>query len=117
MVSIRQAPRQHWNMLEETSLQLMRTSSNDIRRGNMGTHHPSKEQASSRTNKDEKEYVKYHITGQISRQGTSTGYEITDGHHVLRPGNPTKEKDLEEDRRDVGETNETTTERVPSGRG
>ena len=31
----------------------MRTSSNDIRRGNMGTH-PSKEQDSSRTNKDGK---------------------------------------------------------------
>ena len=34
-------------MLDETSLQLMRTSSNDIRRGNMGTHHPSKEQVGS----------------------------------------------------------------------
>ena len=44
-------------MLEKTSLQLMRTSSNGIWRGNMGTHHPSKEQASSRTNKDGKEYV------------------------------------------------------------
>ena len=30
-------------------------SCNDIRRGNMGTHQPSKEQASSRTNKDGKE--------------------------------------------------------------
>ena len=39
----------------------MRTSSNNIRCENMSTHHPSKEQASSRTNKDEKEYIKHHI--------------------------------------------------------
>ena len=42
----------------------MHTSTNDILHGNMGTHHPSKEQASSRTNKDGKEYVKHHIQGQ-----------------------------------------------------
>ena len=30
----------------------------------MGTHDPNKEQASSRTNKDGKKYVKYHILGQ-----------------------------------------------------
>ena len=30
----------------------------------MVTHHPSKEQASSRPNKDGKEYVKHHIPGQ-----------------------------------------------------
>ena len=35
--------------LKSQHLQLMRTSSNDIRRGNMGTHHPCKKQASSRT--------------------------------------------------------------------
>ena len=46
-------------MLEETGLQLMRTASNDIRRGNMGTRQPRKEQASSRTNKDGKEYVQH----------------------------------------------------------
>ena len=45
-------------MLEETSLQLMRTSSNDIRRGNMGTHRPNKEQVSSRNSKDGKEIGK-----------------------------------------------------------
>ena len=44
-------------MLEETNLQLMCTSSNDVRHRNMGTHHPSKEEASSSTNKDGKEYV------------------------------------------------------------
>ena len=33
-------------------------------------------------------------------QGMSAGYEITDGHCVSPPGNPTKGKDLEEDRRD-----------------
>ena len=42
----------------------MHTSSNDIRRRNMDTHHPSKEQVSSCTNKDGKEYVKHHIAGQ-----------------------------------------------------
>ena len=64
---IRQAPRhlqgQHYNMLDETHLQLMRTSSNDMPRGNMGTHHPCKEQSSSRINKDGKEYVKHNIPG------------------------------------------------------
>ena len=38
-------------------------------------------------------------------QGTSAEYEITGGHCVSPPRNPTKGKDLEEDRRDVGETN------------
>ena len=37
--------------------------------------------------------------------GTSAGYERTDGHSVSPTGNPTKVKDLEADRRDVGETN------------
>ena len=56
-------------MLEETSLQLKRSSSNDIRRGNIDIHHPSKEQASSRINKDGKgkEYVKHHIPGQKNK--------------------------------------------------
>jgi len=88
-------------MLEETSLQFMRTSSNDIRRGNMGTYHSSKEQSSSRTNKDGKEYVKHHIldrnintwvrektkvtdvSEQVRRRKwTSAGYEVADGHSV-----------------------------------
>ena len=72
MGSIREAPRHlqgyNWNMLEETNLQLMRTSNNDIRCGNMDTHHPSKEQASCRTNKDGKEYVKHHIPGQKNKK-------------------------------------------------
>ena len=38
-------------------------------------------------------------------QGTSAGYEITDGHCLSLPGKPTKGKRLEEYRRDVGETN------------
>ena len=54
-------------MLEETILQLMRTSSNDIRHGNMGTHHPSKEQASRRTQKDGKECVKYDMPWQKNK--------------------------------------------------
>ncbi|KAK2183656.1 hypothetical protein NP493_301g03000 [Ridgeia piscesae] len=57
----------NWSMLEETSLQLMPTSSKSIRRGNMVTPHPSKEQASSRTNKDGKEYVKHHIPEQNNK--------------------------------------------------
>ena len=39
----------------------MRNSSSDIRRVNMDTHHTCKEQATSCTNKDEKEYVKHHM--------------------------------------------------------
>ena len=54
-------------MLEETNLQLMRASSNDIRRGNIGILQLSKEQASSLTNTDEKKYVKYHISGQKNK--------------------------------------------------
>ena len=51
-------------------------------------------------------------------QGTSAGYEIKDGHRVSPTGNTTKGKhQKEEDRRDVGKTNQTTTGRVPSGRG
>ena len=38
-------------------------------------------------------------------QGTSAGYGITDGQCLSSPGNPTKGKDLDEDRQDVGETN------------
>ena len=56
-------------MLEETSLQLMRTSSIDLRReNNMGIHNPSKEQASSNTNKDRKEYAKHHIPGHENKR-------------------------------------------------
>ena len=43
----------------------VRTSSNGIRRRNMGTHQPSKEQASSRTYKDGKEY--HLILGQKNK--------------------------------------------------
>jgi len=63
-------------MLEDTSLQLKRTSSNDIWRGNMGTHHPSKEQATSRTNKDGKEYVKHPIPDRTPK----TSVKKTKGH-------------------------------------
>ena len=94
----------------------------------MGTHHPSKEQVTRSTNKDGKEYVKDHIPEQKNKhpgnkktkvtdvieqvrrqsgsgQGMSAGYEITNGHCVSPPGNPTKGKDLEEDRREGEETN------------
>ena len=54
-------------MLEEINLHLMLTSSNDLRRGNMGTHHPSKEQGSSRTNKNGKEYVIHHMQEQKNK--------------------------------------------------
>ena len=43
-----------------TRLQLMRTSRNDMRRGNMGSHQPSNEQARSYTNTDGKKYVTHH---------------------------------------------------------
>ena len=46
-------------MHEETSLQLMRISINDIRRVNIDTHQPSKEQANGRIKKDGKKYVIY----------------------------------------------------------
>ena len=52
-------------MLEETSLPT-HAYFQQWRR-NMGTHHPSKEKASSRTNKDGKEYVKHHIPGQKNK--------------------------------------------------
>ena len=55
--------------------------------------------------------------GSGHRQGTSAGYEIIDGVCVLPPGDPMKGKDLEEDRRDVGDTSYMTTGRVPFGRG
>ena len=71
MDSIRQTPWElqwyHWNLLEEISIQLMRTSSNDIRRGNMGTRQSSKDQASNRTNKYGNEYAKHHINGQKTK--------------------------------------------------
>ena len=45
----------------------MRISSNDVGRENMATHYPSKEQTSSRTDKDVKENVKNHIPGQKNK--------------------------------------------------
>ena len=36
-------------MLEETHLQLMRNSTNGIRRGNVGTHHPKNKLAAAQT--------------------------------------------------------------------
>ncbi len=105
-------------MLEEISLQLMRTSSNDIRHGNIGTHQPRKEQASSRTSKDGKNYVTQHIPGQKNKHLVREKTKVTDvneqvrrrkwtwaGHCVSPPGNPTNRKDLHEDRRDGRQTN------------
>ena len=63
MDSIHQAL-QHWNVLEETSLQLVHTSSNDIRNVNKGNHQPSKEQASSCVNKDGMKHAKHYISEQ-----------------------------------------------------
>ena len=42
----------------------MRTSNNITPRANMGTHYPSKEHTSSRTNKDGKKYVIDYIPGR-----------------------------------------------------
>ena len=41
-------------MLEETNLQLMHTSSNDIRRGHIGSHYPCKEQIAATQTKIER---------------------------------------------------------------
>ena len=108
----------------------------------MGTHQPNNEQASRRSNKDGKKYVKHQESGQNNeymgkrkikvtdvieqvksedgrgpRQGTSAGYKIPYVLRVSPHGNHTSGNGLEEDRRDVGETNKMTTGRVPSGRG
>ena len=56
----------------------MRTSRNDIWRGNMGTHQSCKEQARSRTNKDGKEYVKHHIAGQKNKVWVREKTKVTD---------------------------------------
>ena len=45
----------------------MRTSSYDIQYVNMGTPHPNKNQASSRTNKDVKKYIKRYIQGEKNK--------------------------------------------------
>ena len=71
-------------MLEETSLHLMRTSSNAIWCGYMGTHHPSKEQASSRTSKDGKEYVKHHISEQKIKHLDKRKDNVTDVIEQIR---------------------------------
>ena len=46
---------------------LMRTSGSGLWHRNMGTHQPSKEQASSHKNKNGKKYVKHHISGQKNK--------------------------------------------------
>ena len=113
-------------MLEKTSLQLMCTSSNDIRRINTGTHYPSIESKQAITNAQTKmERNMLNINKPENKQLSQTwfnksedgsgpaGYEITDGQCVSPLENPTKRKDVvEEDRRDDGETNETTPGRV-----
>ena len=45
----------------------MRTSSDYIRRGKIGTHHPSEEQGITRTDKDGQMYVKHHVPGQNNK--------------------------------------------------
>ena len=109
-----------------------RSSSNDIRRGNMGIRQPDKE-ASRCTRKDgwkeismlnitcrerktnisvrEKTNVEIEIEQVRRRNWTWAGsisrirveYEITDGHRVSPPGNLTKGNDLEGDWRDDGQ--------------
>ena len=67
-------------MLEETNLQLMHTSSNDIRRENLGTHHPCKEQASSRKTKMERRML--NITYRDRKNNHLGKTKVTDvtGH-------------------------------------
>ena len=45
------------------------------------------------------------VDGSGPGQGTSAEYEIFDKRRMSPPGNLTKRNDLEEDRRDDGETN------------
>ena len=66
----------------------MLISSNDMRRGNMGTHQPSKEQASSRTNKDVKEYVKHHIPYRDRNKNLVKRKEM--GHRLDRTSQKTE---------------------------
>ena len=74
-------------MFEQTSLQLMRTSINDIRRGNMDTHQPNKEQAQTKKERSminithhDKGHIIYVIELVRSRQGTTAEYEIAGEH-------------------------------------
>ena len=94
-------------MHDETRIPFIRTSINDIRRGNIETHQSCKEQANGRINKDGKKYVKQNIldiklrnTGkrktkvidesdQVRRRNRLGGhaYQLTDGHRVSQFGN------------------------------
>ena len=56
----------------------MRTSSNDIRRGNMDSHQLNKEQASSRSSRDGKEYVNLHIAGRKTNIWVRKKTKVTD---------------------------------------
>ena len=110
----------HSPAMQRTSLLLMRSSSNDIQRGNMGTHQPSKEQASSRTTQMERNMLNIAYRdrrktnmGKRKDQGHRrdwntevdlgrTRLQITAYHHLETPKIP---------------RGKPTTGRVPSGRG
>ena len=102
-------------MLEETSLQLMRTSSNGTETWALTSQDKNKFAATQTemersmlniTYRDRKTNVwirqKTNVTEQVTYgrgQGTSVEYEVTDGHRISPPGIPgnhTKGNDLEE---------------------
>ena len=90
-------------MLEDTSLKLVRTSSNDIRRGNMGTHHPSKEKASKSkqiTYLDKKHgYDKVTaVTGQFRRQMWTWAWHVSRIRNIHRTSRITTWKQCEGNR-------------------
>ena len=103
----------------------------------MGTHHPSKEQATAAQTKMERSVLNITYWDRKTNMWVAEKTKVTDvieqvrrrtwtwAGHVSRqpmdtayhPENHTNRKDSDEDRRDVVETNLTTTGRVPSGRG
>ena len=58
-----------------------------------------------------------YIDGSEPGQSTTAENKITNGHGISSPRKLTKENDLEEDWRVVGETNWMYTGKAPSGRG
>ena len=62
----------------------MRTSSNEIRRGNMGTHHPRKEQTNRCKNKTGKEYANHHSPGQKTNIWVREKAKVTDVIEQIR---------------------------------
>jgi len=76
--------REALEQIEQTSLQLMRTSSNGIWCGHMDIHQPTKEQVSSRTHDDGKEYGRHHKPGQKDIIWVLEKIKVTDATEQVR---------------------------------